>query len=413
MRLNQPWSSKHKQVFKGCPYSLSNSFAEPLTHQELVEYAKARGDQSLIDEYHNHRLTYTPNGGSEDLRHEISNLYGPNITADNILVCAGAQVALQTAAFAVLATQQTSTQQLETEGSKDMSANATEGYHSIVFTPGYQSTIEAPIQAGSRVTYIPRRPSKKWQINMQDVRDAIEGNTKFILLNEPYNPAGTLMSKYDQKELVSIAEENDIVILCDEVYRLLEHDPSKDRLEAMADAYKKGMSVVTLSKPWGGCGITIGWIAFQDTSMRQTLLDTLYFGTACPSRASEIQAIMTLRASDLILERNLPILQCNLKLLEDVIENQYPDLLEWVKPTAGAVAFVKFKGPLSSEELGSQLAQRGVSIKPSFCFTDHVTPEIDYFRVGYGESIMPKALEKFVAFFEEHKEGWRSNMEQK
>jgi hypothetical protein len=27
----------------------------------------------------------------------------------------------------------------------------------------------------------------------------------------------------------------------------------------MADAYHKGISLVTLSKPWGGCGITIGW----------------------------------------------------------------------------------------------------------------------------------------------------------
>jgi hypothetical protein len=42
------------------------------------------------------------------------------------------------------------------------------------------------------------------------------------------------------------------------VYRLLEHD-SQDRLPAMADAYHKGISLVTLSKPWGGCGITIGW----------------------------------------------------------------------------------------------------------------------------------------------------------
>ena len=65
--------------------------------------------------------------------------------------------------------------------------------------------------------------------------------------------------------------------MSDEVYRLLEHDPT-DRLEAMCDAYPQGLSVVTLSKPWGGCGVTIGWIAFQDMSVKQRLVDVQYFG---------------------------------------------------------------------------------------------------------------------------------------
>ena len=52
-----------------------------------------------------------------------------------------------------------------------------------------------------------------------------------------------------------------------------------------------GLSVAALSKPWGGCGITIGWLAFQDLALKQRLVDVQYFGTASPSRASELQAI--------------------------------------------------------------------------------------------------------------------------
>jgi len=57
----------------------------------------------------------------------------------------------------------------------------------------------------------------------------------------------------------------------------------------MADTYSKGISAVTMSKPWGACGITIGWLAFQDMDLKQKLLDVQYFNTACPARASEIQ----------------------------------------------------------------------------------------------------------------------------
>jgi aspartate/methionine/tyrosine aminotransferase len=43
------------------------------------------------------------------------------------------------------------------------------------------------------------------------------------------------------------AEAHGIVILSDEVYRLLEHD-AQDRLPAMADVYARGISAVTVRK---------------------------------------------------------------------------------------------------------------------------------------------------------------------
>jgi DNA-binding transcriptional MocR family regulator len=157
----------------------------------------------------------------------------------------------------------------------------------------------------------------------------------------------------------------------------------------------------------GGCGITIGWLAFQDLSIKQKLVDAQYFGTACPSRASELQAMMTLRASDAILAKNLDIIRHNLSLLEQFI-TQNSDLFEWVRPRAGAVAFIRFKGPLTSEEFGQELAANGISVKPAYCFTDVVTEDIDYFRVGFGEASIPSALAALAAFVAERRPHWIS-----
>ena len=41
-----------------------------------------------------------------------------------------------------------------------------------------------------------------------------------------------------------------------------------------------------------------------------------------------------------------------------------------------------------------------------YCFTDVVSDDIDYFRVGFGEAIMPKALDALVAFVEKRKDAW-------
>jgi aspartate/methionine/tyrosine aminotransferase len=385
--MKEPWSKKHKLDFKGTRYSLSNSFANPLSHRELVELTEARKDFSLIDEYNNHSLEYTPNGGSLDLREEIASLYGGNISAENILVFPGGQVAIQTAAQAF---------------ARDC--------HSIVFTPGYQSTVESPEWAvNSRgVTQIRRRASNDWQIEIEQVRAAIRpGETKYMVINEPYNPGGIVMNPSLQKELVGLCEKHGIVILSDEVYRLLEHD-EHDRIPAMADAYRRGVSCVTMSKPWGACGVTIGWLACQESQMIEELWNCQYFGTACMSRASEVQAIMVLRASEVILKERVSIIRQNKSVLQEVIESKYPDLFEWRRPNAGAIAFVRFKGPLTTLELGALLSKRGISIKPAYCFAETTTPDIDYFRIGFGERKMPLALEKFVEVVEENKDAWRN-----
>lgn len=388
--MKEPWSKKHKNDFNGSRgvYSLSNSFAQPLSQPELLKLTRERNDTELLHDYENHSLEYTPNGGSMDLRQAISELYGDMISAENILVFPGGQVAIQTAALVF----------------------ARDG-HSIVFTPGYQSVVESPEWAlnSTGVTQLRRRASNRWQINLDELKEAIRPDTKYLVINEPYNPGGIVMSLELQKGLVEICDKHGIVVLSDEVYRLLEHD-QRNRIPAMAEAYSRGISCVTMSKPWGACGVTIGWLACPDPRMIEQIWNCQYFGTACPSRASEIQALMILRASDKILDDRISIIRNNKAKLQDVIENQYPDLFEWERPNAGAIAFVKFKGPLSTKELGGILAERGISVKPAYCFAETVEPDIDYFRVGFGELKMPKALEAFVVVVEEFKEEWREAM---
>jgi len=386
-----PWSKRHKLVTRaaagGLTYSLSNSFAEPLSSKELIDMTIQRGDTKLVDIYNSHPLTYTPNGGSSDLREEIANLYGPEITAANILVFPGAQIALQCAARVLV--------------------DRGEG-HSITFSPGYQSVTQGPLHAGGGVTTIPLRSEDEWQIDVSKVKEAMRVDTRYIVINEPYNPAGTLMSPETQAELRSLASSHGAYVLCDEVYRLLEHDPSY-RIPAMADFYERGISCVTLSKPWGACGVSIGWLATQDLDLIDKLSDAQYFGAACPSRASEIQAIMVLRSSEQILEKNMAIIRRNRALLVKFVSD-YSDLFGWVPPRAGAIAAIKFKGPLTSTELGMELAREGISIKPAYCFTENITEANDYFRVGFGESIVPKAIDALRDFVNERKEGWRANM---
>ena len=56
MTFNEPWSKRHKKITGGLPHSLSNSFAEPLSNEELIELSLARGDHDIVEQYKNHSL---------------------------------------------------------------------------------------------------------------------------------------------------------------------------------------------------------------------------------------------------------------------------------------------------------------------------------------------------------------------
>jgi hypothetical protein len=48
-------------------------------------------------------------------------------------------------------------------------------------------------------------------------------------------------------------------------------------------------------------------------------------------------------------------------------------------------------------------------MKPAYCFAgDSVTDDVDYFRIGYGESSLPNALKILGEFVEQHQEDWRN-----
>ena len=81
------------------------------------------------------------------------------------------------------------------------------------------------------------------------------------------------------------------------------------------------------------------------------------------------------------------------------------DLFSYVKPTAGCVMFVEFKGPLTSTELGDALAADGISIKPSYCFTDDDSVD-QYFRIGFGEEKVPAAIEALARFVAAKRGEW-------
>ncbi|MBT6034851.1 MAG: pyridoxal phosphate-dependent aminotransferase [Kordiimonadaceae bacterium] len=357
------------------------SSAEPMEHKELIAIARENGDDDLIDLYNDHSLGYAENGGSPDLRAELAKLYGENISAKNIVVFPGAQTGMTVTTQAILH----------------------KGDHAIVVTPSYQSLEEGIKYAGANFTRIALCPDNDWQPDIAAIEAAIKPNTKYIVFNDPHNPSGSLLSEESKQALKALGEQHDIILFADEVYRLLELNPS-DRSPSMADMTDKGIALGTMAKPFGCGGMCIGWVVCQDKIIIEKLLKAQHLFAVCFSRAGEIQAMMALRSKDKLVERNMKVIKENLVLLDDFF-NEYSDLFEWMLPQAGGTGFVKFKGPMTADELAAELLQNEILVFPSYVF-DCDDDLKQYFRIGFSRRTMPASLDAFKEFVDERRAQW-------
>jgi aspartate/methionine/tyrosine aminotransferase len=352
-----------------------------MSHKELIAISQDAKQDSLIAAYNEHSLGYAETSGSNDLRTDIASLYGEDITANQVVVFPGAQTAMTLCAQSII----------------------DEGDHAIVITPSYQSLEEGIKLAGGEVTRIMLSPNDNWQLNISAVEQAIKNNTKYLVLNDPHNPTGSLMTLSTKQRLISLIEENDLIILSDEVYRFMEYD-QQESSPSMADLSVNAISLSTMSKSWGLGGTGIGWIVCQNQLICDMLRRAQHLYATCFSRAGEHQAMMAIRSSDQIISKNMAIIKDNLKLLDNYfIKNS--DLFHWVRPKAGGTGFVMFKGPLTGNELARQLLDNGILVFPPYIFDcdDNLK---QYFRIGFTRKTMPAALDAFALFINQQRSFW-------
>ncbi len=80
-------------------------------------------------------------------------------------------------------------------------------------------------------------------------------------------------------------------------------------------------------------------------------------------------------------------------------------LMKITKPEAGGTGFVKFKGPITSDELAKELLEEGILVFPSYIF-DCEDNLKQYFRIGFSRKTMPAALDAFKKFVDERRAQW-------
>jgi N-succinyldiaminopimelate aminotransferase len=129
----------------------------------------------------------------------------------------------------------------------------------VVLEPYYDSYV-AMIQMAGGV----RRPvtlhSPDFRLDVDELRAAVGPRTRFILLNSPHNPTGTVLDRAELQAVADVALEHDLVVITDEVYEHLVFDAHEHvPIATLPGMFERTLSLSSAGKSYSFTGWKVGW----------------------------------------------------------------------------------------------------------------------------------------------------------
>ena len=176
---------------------------------------------------------YGPVKGITELRKILSK--DSTVDIENIMICPGARFAVYLAITTLL----------------------NPGDEIIVIEPAWPAYKDCALNAGIKVRTIKTTLETKWEPSIDQINNAINENTKMIILNYPNNPTGKNLPEKLLDNIMQTAKEHDLYVLSDEIYEdyYLDDEPKK----IVTYGYEKSIITKSFSKSFAMTGFRIGY----------------------------------------------------------------------------------------------------------------------------------------------------------
>ncbi|MBI2005968.1 MAG: aminotransferase class I/II-fold pyridoxal phosphate-dependent enzyme [Nitrosopumilales archaeon] len=303
------------------------------------------------------------------LAESVTKLYGTNTKPENIIVCPGARFAVYLAITTLL--------------------NA--GDEIIVIEPAWPAYRECAQNSGIKVRSIKTTLESKWEPSVQQIADAINSNTKMIVLNYPNNPTGKILPPKLQDKIIEVVIKNDLYILSDEIYS--QYTYNKEWKSILSYNYKKSIVTQSFSKSHSMTGFRIGF-AITDSQIidKMAKLQAL-----CLTNVSEPMQYVALQALKADTSNN----SINMKTrLNTVTQKAKAMKLDFVEPDGAMYLFVKLGNEsFDATKFTNEALNFGLALAPGEAFGDYknfirISTGIEEKNLMEGMSLLKTVLDK-------------------
>jgi aspartate/methionine/tyrosine aminotransferase len=338
--LLNDWLERHPEV----QYNLAGSCGPNWTTGEILQLGARELDLGSIP------IGYCPVDGSSALKAEIAEIYG--VDPDWVIVTNGA-----TEALLLL-----------------MSALSRPNGNVLVPSPVYDGFAGACAATQLDPRYYKHPIGPFTERTLEDILAGVDDDTVLLIVNTPHSPTGTSLRVDDRVALSRVLAEKGIPLAVDGVYDPFNLGDDEEAMMGIEDTIVIGSMSKLLSLP----GLRTGWIVDANQERRNRLIRARGYTSLGGSPILEALAVHALRNRKTILERVAAVTAKSLGELRSFMD-RVSDLLDWVQPDRGMVAFPSFRDGRDSRGFCEQLIGNGVLVAPGDCFGMPT-----HMRIGFG-----------------------------
>ena len=135
------------------------------------------------------------------------------------------------------------------------------GDHVIVIAPYWVSYAELILLAGGWFTVVPTSLENGFQPNLEAVAEAVHPRSVAVLINSPSNPSGAVLDRATVEGLAALAEQHDLAIISDEIYKHIVYDGVQATSPALLGPETAARTIIAdgVAKTYSMTGWRIGW----------------------------------------------------------------------------------------------------------------------------------------------------------
>ncbi|MCI6569146.1 MAG: aminotransferase class I/II-fold pyridoxal phosphate-dependent enzyme [Dysosmobacter sp.] len=332
--LNPACDSEKNKIYLG------GSCVLPMTVEELFQLT-GESMEDFFQELRHMDLGYGRFDGTPRTRRAIAEKLYRKVEPEEVILCHGGTGANSTVCYALIE-------------SRD---------NVISIMPNYQQFFSIPKSIGAEVRKIDLKPEAGYRLDIEEVRRAVDQNTKAILFTNPNNPTGSLLTLEEMQEIVEIARSVDAWVICDEMYRGLK----EEYMPSFADLYEKAIVTASSSKIYSMAGTRVGWIICHDPDTRFKLFNWRSYDSICGGVFDEWIFAIALEHVDKIFQRSRRIVSANKAVIDKwIADNPY---LHQYADSYATTCLVHYDLEVPAEEFcDGLLDQKGVLVCHGDCF---------------------------------------------
>ena len=220
---------------------------------------------------------YTHTAGHRELRRAVADkiraLHGVEYDESGIMVTVGASMAIFAAIRACVGP----------------------GDNAVIVSPAYAIYANGVTMCGGEPRFAPlARSAAGFALDIDRVRDAIDRNTRMLIVNSPSNPTGVTLTTDEQRALAAVAEAHNLRILADEVYEQITYDaPIAPSFAGVVEDKDRLIVANSFSKTYCMTGWRLGWAQSSDAMIAAmtTGVEFMTSNAAAPVQQAGIAAL--------------------------------------------------------------------------------------------------------------------------